>query len=41
MEDHRVSMLRKCAIVARIRGCPVEWVIEEKDALRLNEGANR
>lgn len=39
MQDHRVSMLRKAAIVARIRGCPVEWVIEEFDALRATSAA--
>jgi len=37
-QDHRVAELRKCALVARIRSCPVEWVVEERDALRSADG---
>lgn len=28
-QDYRVSLDRKAAIIARIRGCPMEWVLEE------------
>lgn len=28
-QDFRVSLDRKAAVIARIRGCPVEWVLDE------------
>lgn len=37
MQDHRVSMGRKAAIIARIRSCPVALVLEEMEAQRCRE----